>query len=106
LTFGSDAPVESPNPFLGIHACVTRKRPNGQPGINGWYPNQRLSLHEALNGYTTGSAFTAGTENRTGKIKAGYLADVILFKTDPFTLPSDELHSLLPYATMVNGQWY
>jgi len=54
LAFGSDAPVESPNPFWGIHAAVTRQRQDGAPGKLGWYPSQRLSVLEALQGFTIG----------------------------------------------------
>jgi len=64
LAFGSDAPVESPNPFLGVHAAVTRRRLEGTPGPDGWYPQQRLSVDQALRGFTTGPAYAAGMEDR------------------------------------------
>lgn len=105
LAFGSDAPVESPNPFLGLHAAVTRQRPNGAPEKDGWYPQQRLSLAQALRAYTTGPAFTAGWEDRQGKLAPGFFADLILLKQDPFTLPPNELHTIQPTGTMVGGQW-
>lgn len=105
LAFGSDAPVESPNPFLGLHAAVTRQRPNGEPGEMGWYPEQRLELFQALQAYTTGPAFAAGTEDRQGKLVPGYFADLILLETDPFTLPPRLLHAVKPLATMVAGEW-
>ena len=59
LAFGSDAPVESLNPWLSIHAAVTRQRPGNIPPA-GWYPEQRLSVEEALWGFTVGAAIAAG----------------------------------------------
>ena len=105
LIFGSDCPVESPNPFLGIHAAVTRRRPDGAPGPDGWFPEQRLTLDQALHAYTSGPAYAAGLEAASGKLTASYLADLIVLNKDPYTLPPQDLHSLLPAATMVDGQW-
>jgi predicted amidohydrolase YtcJ len=105
LAFGSDAPVESPNPFWGLHAAVTRRRADGSPGVDGWYPEQRLSLHEALLGFTQGPAYTAGMEDRLGKLAPGYLADLMVLERDPFAVEPDELMDLLPAAVMVGGRW-
>ncbi len=105
MCFGSDAPVESPNPFLGLHAAVTRRRPDGSPTADGWYPRQRLDLLQALHGYTTGPAFAAGLEDRLGKLAPGCYADLIVLDEDPFSLPAEALHRLHPTATMVGGEW-
>lgn len=105
LCFGSDAPVESPNPFLGLHAAVTRRRPDGSPSEEGWYPAQRLSLDEALQGFTLGPAFAAGIENQLGRLAAGYFADLIVLDEDPFEIPADLLCKVKPSATMVGGEW-
>ncbi|MCC6956699.1 MAG: amidohydrolase [Anaerolineales bacterium] len=105
LAFGSDAPVESPNPFWGIHAAVTRQRPDGSPGPQGWMPEQRLSLGQALAAYTLGPAYAAGWEDRLGRLAPGFLADLIALEHDPFELPPDELHLIKPLATMVGGEW-
>ncbi|HEY9153035.1 MAG TPA: amidohydrolase, partial [Anaerolineales bacterium] len=80
LAFGSDAPVESPNPFWGIHAAVTRRRADGSPNPNGWYPEQRLTMQEAIEGFTTGAAYAAYAENRVGKLAKGFLADLIVLE--------------------------
>ena len=72
LVFGSDAPVESPNPFWGLHAAVTRQRADGSPGPEGWYPEQRLTIQEALLAYTQGPAYAAGMEDRLGKRKVNW----------------------------------
>jgi predicted amidohydrolase YtcJ len=105
MCFGSDAPVESPNPFLGLHAAVNRCRPDGSPNREGWYPGQRMSLAQALHGFTTGAAYAAGLEDRLGRLAPGYLADLLTFNQDPFRIPAENLHSLAPTATMVAGEW-
>lgn len=105
LAFGSDAPVESPNPFLGLHAAVTRRRADGSPGEEGWYPKQRLSLQEALAAFTSGPAVAAGMEDRLGSLKPGFLADLIVLENDPFEIDPHDLRHILPLATMVGGEW-
>lgn len=105
LAFGSDAPVESANPFHGIHAAVTRRRADGSPGPEGWFPEQRLTVGAALAGFTSGPAYTAGMEDRLGQVSAGFLADFIVIETDPFTCDPAELYAIQPVATMVGGDW-
>lgn len=105
LAFGSDAPVESPNPFLGLHAAVTRQRADGSPGSEGWYPEQRLSMQQALEGFTLGPAYAAGMETRQGKLAPGYLADLIALEKDPFTHPASDLLEMESSATMLGGEW-
>jgi predicted amidohydrolase YtcJ len=105
LAFGSDAPVESPNPFWGLHAAVTRRRPDGSPQPEGWVPAQRLSRREAVEAYTLGPAFAAGLESRSGKLASGHLADLIVLDDDPFLCDEDTLHSMKPCATMIGGDW-
>jgi predicted amidohydrolase YtcJ len=105
LAFGSDAPVEIPNPFLGLHAAVTRQRLDGSPGPDGWHGEQRLTLQEALEGFTLGPAYAAGMEDRLGQLAAGCLADLIVLDDDPFLCDPTNLHSLQPVATMVGGEW-
>jgi hypothetical protein len=104
LAFGSDAPVESPNPFWGLHAAVTRQRQDGSPAPLGWHPEQRLTLFEALQGYTTGPAYATYMETSLGSLQPGFLADLIALDQDPFTCSADALKDLLPWLTMVNGQ--
>jgi len=103
--FGSDAPVENPNPFWGIHAAVTRRRWDGYPAAEGWHPQEKLSLVEALWAYTYGTAYAAGNENKVGKLQEGYFADLIVLKTDPFMCEKEELKDIKPVATMINGEW-
>lgn len=105
LAFGSDAPVESPDPFLGIHAAVTRRRADGAPGPDGWYPEQRLSVEQAVEGFTSGAAYAGYSESRLGKLSKRHLADLIVLEKDPFTCDPDEIKELKSSATMVNGDW-
>lgn len=105
VVFGSDAPVENPNPYWGIHAAVTRKQRHSAPQDPGWYPAERISLQRALRCYTLNPAIQAGSEQYCGKLQAGYLADLVVLRRNPFTLPIDELHTLLPDGVMVGGNW-
>lgn len=105
LAFGSDAPVESPNPFWGIHAAVTRRRADGSPGPDGWVPVQRLTVLEALTAFTGGAAYAAGMEARLGRLAPGYLADLLVLDEDPFTCDPAQLRLIHPLGTMVAGEW-
>lgn len=105
LAFGSDAPVESPNPFLGLHAAVTRQRADGSPSAEGWRPDQKLTLAEALSAYTFGAAYAANAENRLGKLAESYHADLIVLNEDLFTTDPASLLTMTPSAVMINGEW-
>ncbi len=105
LAFGSDAPVEPVNPFHGIHAAVTRRRLDGEPGPEGWQPQERLSLTEALDGFSAAAARIANQTSRLGCIAPGMTADLILLDEDPFNLDPHQIGSIEPLATMVNGEW-
>jgi predicted amidohydrolase YtcJ len=105
LAFGSDAPVESPNPFLGIHAAVTRRQVDGAPSPEGWNPGQRLNIEEAIRGFTTGAAYAGGVENEVGMLSPGYLADLLILDEDPFLCDPELLWEIKPLATMVGGDW-
>jgi hypothetical protein len=105
LAFGSDAPVESPNPFLGLHAAVTRQRADGTPSAEGWYPEQKLTLAEALSAYTLGAAYAANAEHRLGKLSEGYLADLIVLEQDIFSSDPNDLLTMNAAAVMLNGEW-
>ena len=105
LAFGSDAPVENPNPFLGLYAAVTRRRANGSPNAAGWRSEQRLSFGEALHGFTSGAAYAAGLERKLGKLSPDYFADLIVLDENPFTCPPETLLTLKPDSVMLGGEW-
>jgi predicted amidohydrolase YtcJ len=83
LAFGSDYPVESPNPFPGIAAAISREDVQGQPP-GGWMPEQRLSLEQALAAFTRGGAYAAFAEDRLGSLDKGHFADFVLIDRDIF----------------------
>jgi hypothetical protein len=105
VAFGSDAPVESPNPFWGIHAAVTRRRADGSPGPEGWHAEQRLSVQQAVEGFSSGAAYAAYAEQRQGRLTVGSLADLIVLETDPFMCEPAKLRNIQSSATMVGGEW-
>ena len=104
LAFGSDSPVESFNPFLGIHAAVTRRRADGSPHPDGWYPEQRLTVDEAVYGFTMGAAYASYDETRKGSLTPGKLADLIVLDRDIFTIDPMEIADTQVIATMIDGQ--
>lgn len=105
LAFGSDAPVESPNPFLGISAAVTRKKVGQKDGGEGWIPKEKITLAEAISAYTFGPAYASYREHELGKIEPGYYADLIVLEENPFDVDPNHLYRIQPCATMVAGQW-
>jgi predicted amidohydrolase YtcJ len=105
LAFGSDSPVEDLAPLKGIHAAVTRRRADGAPGPAGWYPEQRLTVVEAVRAYTLGAAHAAGTAQRLGSLAPGKLADLVVLDRDIFEIAPDEILDAHPVGTMIEGQW-
>lgn len=106
LALGSDFPVEAAAPRLGLYAAVTRQDLGGRPA-GGWYPQQRLSVYEALRGFTTDAAYAGFAEAQVGMLRAGMRADFSVLDADPYTVPADQLHQLKVRATWVDGvqQW-
>ena len=86
LAFGSDYPVESPNPFPGLAAAISREDAEGQPP-GGWFPEQRLTLEEAFAAFTTGGAYAAFAEEDLGSLAPGRRADFIFIDRDIFADP-------------------
>lgn len=105
LTFGSDTPVEPYNPFWGMHAAVTRRRPDGTPGEEGWYPEQRLTVAEAVDGYTKSPAYVGYNERDLGSIEVGKLADLTIVDRDLFTCDPMDIRDAQAVGTMVGGEW-
>ncbi len=105
VAFGSDAPVEPFEPLKGIHAAVTRRRADGLPGEQGWYPDARLTMDEAIRGYTQGNAYAAGMENRLGTLAEGYLADLVVLDQDLYAIAPDDMLQVGIVGTMTGGVW-
>jgi predicted amidohydrolase YtcJ len=103
LQFGSDAPVESINPLLSLHAALTRQSLSGQPR-DGWFPGERLTLEEIIHGFTAVPAWVSRREHSLGTLAPGKKADLVVFAQDLFQLPPDRLASVEVEMTMVNGE--
>ncbi len=103
LAFGSDAPVETMNPWPGIHAAVTRQRPDGYP-VGGWYPEQRLTVGEVIDAYCIGPAIASGEAGQKGRLAPGMLADLAVLTGDPFHSTPSELHAITAAMTLVGGK--
>ena len=105
LAFGSDAPVETPDVLQGIYAAVTRRRANGYPGPDGWYPEECLSVAETVHAYTVGAAYAGGMETIQGALAPGMLADLVVLGQDIFTIEPAAILETKVVATMVGGEW-
>ena len=112
---GSDFPVESPNPFHGIHAAVTR-RPRAAPGhgdahaaVPGtedaprWQPEQRMTREEAVRSFTIWNAYASRQEARLGSLEPGKAADLVVLSDDVFACPEDRIADIRPTLTLVGG---
>jgi predicted amidohydrolase YtcJ len=103
LPLGSDFPGETLNPFFGIYAAITRQDPAGNPP-GGWYPEQRMTLEEALRGFTVEAAYAEFEENAKGAIEKGKLADLIVISKDIMKLPPRDILSVRVLKTFVGGK--
>lgn len=103
LAFGTDYQVEPLNPMEGLYAAVTRKDRLGEEG-EGWFPEQKLSMEEAIYYYTYGSAYAQFMEDRKGMIKPGYLADIVIVDKDLLTIPESEIMKTKVDYTIVGGK--
>lgn len=102
LAFGSDFPVESPDPRLGIHAALTRQTPQGVP-FGGWFPEQRLRLDQVLEAFTIGAAYASFAEGQRGRIAPGYDADLTIFDQELSGRDPGDLFEARVVATLVGG---
>jgi predicted amidohydrolase YtcJ len=98
---GSDFPVESPNPFYGIHAAVTRRPRSGDDPH--WQPEQRMTRDEAVRSFTTWNAYASRQEAELGTLEPGKRADLIVLSEDVFTCSEDRIAEIRPMLTLVGG---
>lgn len=103
LPLSSDFPGETLNPFYGIYAAITRQDPQGNPP-GGWYPEQRLTLAEALRGYTLEGAFAEFEGKDKGSIEAGKLADFTVIDLDPAKVAPKDILNTRVLKTIVGGK--
>jgi len=103
LAFGTDFPVESPNPFPGLSAAISRQDMNGQPP-GGWIPSERLTFAQALSAYTRGAAYADFAEDRIGSLEPGKWADFVIVDRDPTKVDASSLENTQVVETWVGGK--
>jgi predicted amidohydrolase YtcJ len=102
LTFGSDWTVAPLDPIAGIYAAVTRRTLDDKnPG--GWFPDQKISVEQALRCYTVNNAYAGFMENKTGKLEAGMLADFTVLSENLFSIAPENIRDTKILLTVVNG---
>ena len=103
LAFGSDWDVAPLSPILGVYAAVTRRTIDGK-NPQGWVPEQRISVEEALRAYTAGAAYAGFEEKEKGSLEPGKLADFVVLSADPFTAAPEAIEKILVEQTVVGGR--
>ena len=109
LVFGSDWPGTNAawypaDPVLGIYAAVTRQTLAGEPA-GGWFPDERVTVEEALRAYTVNAAYAAFQEDWKGRIGPGYVADLVVLSDDLFAVPPERIKDVEVLAAMMDGRW-
>ena len=104
LAFGSDWPVEPLDPLRGLYSAVTRKNIEFDYPEGGWFPEQRLTLAEAIKDFTLGPAFASFEENIKGSLEVGKLADLVVLSKDLFTIPPKEILTAEVLYTILGGK--
>ncbi len=103
VSYGTDSPVEDCNPFPNIYSAVTRKDKKGWPE-EGFFPQECVDVMQAIDAYTAGSAHCEFREKDKGRIKPGFLADMVVLDTDIFTCDPMKIRDILPVTTIVGGK--
>ena len=103
LAFGSDTPVESPDPFAGIATAITREDAKGEP-LGGWQAQERVTPEAALAGFTSGAAYAGFAESKIGRLAPRMRADFVILDRDPFFVPPAEIRQVKVEETWVNGK--
>jgi predicted amidohydrolase YtcJ len=103
LAFGSDWPVSSPSAIMGLYAAVTR-RTLDEKNPNGWIPEQKIKIEDALKSYTYQAAYASFDEDKKGILKKGYLADFIILNCDLFQIKQEEIKNCTIVKTIIDGK--
>ncbi|HEX8284787.1 MAG TPA: amidohydrolase [Pyrinomonadaceae bacterium] len=103
VPFGTDWPVEPINPYLGLYAAVTRQSTEGDP-TGGWWPEERLSIEDAIRNYTAEPAYATFEEGQKGQVAVGMLADLVVHSKDLLAVAPAEILSAEPDLTVFDGR--
>ena len=103
LAFGTDWTVAPLDPMLSLYAAVTRRTLDGK-NPNGWIPEQKISLEEAIRAYTIGSAYAEFQENEKGTIAPGRLGDIVILSRDIFQIDPNEIEKVKVVITIMDGR--
>ena len=103
LAGGSDGPVEPLHPLLGIYAAVTREGMEGGPA-NGWLPEERLTVDQAVRLFAVGGAYAAGQESWRGRLSPGMVADFVVLDHSPYTVAPQSIKDIEVEMTFVAGR--
>jgi predicted amidohydrolase YtcJ len=103
LAFGTDWDIAPLNPLLDIYAAVTRETIDGKHP-QGWFPEQKLSVGEAVRAYTVGLAYAAFKERELGTLTPGKLADYVVLDRDIFQIPPDDIKNVRVIKTVMGGR--
>jgi predicted amidohydrolase YtcJ len=103
LAFGSDYPVEKPDPWAGWAAAFTRQGPDGQP-FGGWQPQEAITREQAWWAYTGGAAYAGFAEDRFGRLAPGQKADFVIVDRDPLLASPADLRATKVEQTWIGGQ--
>ncbi|HET9432997.1 MAG TPA: amidohydrolase family protein [Chitinophagaceae bacterium] len=103
LTFGSDWYVAPLKPLEGIYAAVTRRTLDDK-NPNGWYPEQRISVEQAVKCYTSNNAYAGFQEKKTGMLKKGMLADFVILEENIFEIAPEKIKDVKVVRTIIDGK--
>lgn len=104
VSLGTDAPVEDCNPFPNIYCAITRQRLNGNPE-GGFNPKEKMELEDVIDAYTIGSAYNEFKEDFKGRLKPGFVADLIVLDKDIFSVNENEIKNIKVEKTMIDGKF-
>lgn len=104
LVFGSDAPVEVPDCIVGIHAAINRQQRDFLPS-SGWYPQEKITVEQAVRAFTTTPHWLAGDSGQLGLISPNYRCDLTILDQDIFAMPTDQVLHVNVIGTVIDGEW-
>ena len=103
MVFGSDWTVAPMNPLMGIYAAITRNTLDGK-NPDGWYPEQKISLEDAIKGYTFNGAYSEFAEGKKGSLEEGKYADIVVLSDNLFKISPVDIPQIQVLMTLLGGE--